>query len=115
VTTPVIDGWISQWYVYRPAWWKVAVYESPIWRIALPPKPPLSGVTVCGSEPASLRFVQVTLSPTWIVTLPGMNAQSVVPVFLMETAAEAPSATGTTTASRIASGTRSSRPRTAVT
>ena len=33
--------------------------------------PPLSGVTVCGSDPASLRLVQVTLSPTWIVALRG--------------------------------------------
>jgi hypothetical protein len=39
--------------------------------MALPPNPPLSGVTVCGSDPASLRLVHVTLSPTWIVTLRG--------------------------------------------
>jgi hypothetical protein len=92
-TVPVIAGWTSQWYGNRPARVKVTRWVWPISRMPLPANSPaLSGLTVCGSEPDSLRFVQVTVSPTLTWSVAGVNCQLWELVFMIETPRFAPAA-----------------------
>ena len=69
-TVAVISGWNEQKYVYVPGAVKVREYVPPL-RSIPESNDESSAVTVCGTES---RFVQVTVPPTAIVIVAGLNA-----------------------------------------
>ena len=66
---PCMNGWMMQTYVYVPG---VANVCDPLAPFASRPvlKLPLLAVALCSLGPL---LVQITVSPAWIVSVPGVN------------------------------------------
>jgi hypothetical protein len=69
-----MNGCIEQWYVNVLAVWNVCEKVLPCDRLPLS-KLPSSAVAVCADGPL---FVQVTVPPTAIVTVAGVNSKSLI-------------------------------------
>src|SRR5438477_10164358 len=74
VTVPFIDGWIEQMYGNEPAFVKVWEPVLPLLIVPVSKLPSLA-VAVCG---AMSWFVQVIVSPTCTVEVPGVNAKFLI-------------------------------------
>ena len=75
-TRPVMLGWMLQWYGKLPAAVNVCEKLVPVDMLPESNTPGVSELAVCGT-PASL-FVQVTVSPTFTVTVPGAKAKPLI-------------------------------------